>query len=85
MSFFCIEPLRLAIKTADIDSVLILFMDHKRSLWKRQVQITEKWNPLFILILASSTHFYSAYISIYMEIFFFLILPWSGIQKEKGV
>lgn len=69
MSFFCIQPLRLTIKPADIDSVLILFTDHKRSLWKCQVEITEKWNPLFILISASSTHFYYAYISIYMEIF----------------
>lgn len=37
MSFFCIQPLRLAIKTTDIDSVHILFTDHKRSLWKCQV------------------------------------------------
>lgn len=43
-------------------------------LTKCQIQITEIWNSLFILILVSSTHFYSAYISIYME-FFLLILP----------
>lgn len=82
MSFFCIETLRLAIKTADIDSVLILFMGHKRSLWKCQVQITGKWNPVLILILVSSTHFYSAHISICMD-FFLLILPKSEIQNKK--
>lgn len=62
MSFFCIEPLRLAVKTKDIHSVLILFLE--------SAKFTEKWNPVFILILASSTHFYSACISIYMNIFF---------------
>lgn len=64
-SFFCIKPLRLAIKTTHIDFVLILFMDHNRILWKCQIQATEKWNPLFILILASSTHLLCLYLHLY--------------------
>lgn len=75
MSFFCIEPLRLAIKTKNIHSVLILFLE--------SAKFTEKWNPVFILILASSTHFYSACISTYMKIFFFFILVQSGIQIKS--
>lgn len=71
MSFFCIQPLRLATKTTDIDSVHILFTDHKRSLWKCQVQITEVWNPLIALILALSTYCYSACIFMFVCLFFF--------------
>lgn len=84
MSFFCIQPLRLATKTTDIDSVHILFTDHKRSLWKCQVQITEVWNPLIALILALSTYCYSACIFMFVCLFFspYIAVEWNSKRKR---